>query len=179
MVRALRELPADDSLGNMVVAYALQHLQSSPREIGGQNKGPWVRLYMNGNEGQQWPWCAGFVSFILRQACKTMGESLPIQTSFSCDSLAHSAKSRGRFLPGRGLDRSLIKPGMLFLNRRTATDWVHTGIVVKAEAEVFMTIEGNTNDEGSREGYDRPFKRSRPNTTRSTGLPLARPLTHR
>ncbi len=57
-------------------------------------------------------------------------------------------------MPERGLDRSIIKPGMFFLNRRTTTDWTHVGIVLEANDEVFMTIEGNTNDEGSREGYE-------------------------
>lgn len=30
----------------------------------------------------------------------------------------------------------------------------HTGIVEKSDAEFIYTIEGNTNDEGSREGYE-------------------------
>jgi hypothetical protein len=51
-------------------------------------------------------------------------------------------------------DKAEIRPGSLFLNRRTSTDWDHTGIVVKSVGEeVFLTIEGNTNDDGSREGY--------------------------
>jgi hypothetical protein len=31
---------------------------------------------------------------------------------------------------------------------------VHTGIVLKAAQNVFLTIEGNTNDDGGREGYE-------------------------
>lgn len=151
---AVEQVPAKRSLGATVVAYAKQHLRRSPREIGGQNMGPWVRLYMNGNQGSQWAWCAGFACFVLDQACKTMNVPLPITPSVSCDALAASAKEQGRFLTERGLDRSAIKPGMLFLNRRTPTDWTHVGIVIKRGNEVFLTIEGNTNDEGSREGYE-------------------------
>src|SRR5262245_11538791 len=40
--------------GHLVVRYAKRHLMQSPREVGGQNKGPWVRLYMNGHEGEPW-----------------------------------------------------------------------------------------------------------------------------
>jgi hypothetical protein len=70
MTDVLKPIPRDEkSLGPMVVAYARQHLKQHPREIGGQNKGSWVRLYMKSNEGSDWPWCAGFVSFILKQAC--------------------------------------------------------------------------------------------------------------
>jgi len=140
--------------GAMVVAYAKQHLKQHPIEIGGQNKGPWVRLYMDGNEGPVWPWCAGFACFVLKQACKALGCSLPIQPSFSCDSLAASAKKKDIFIDGRTVDKKMIPPGSFFLNRRTSTDWVHTGIVLKAEDDFFHTIEGNTNDEGSREGYE-------------------------
>ena len=147
--------PQGRSLGQLVVAYAQQHLQQHPREIGGQNKGPWVRLYMDGHEGTEWAWCAGFACFCLKQACQSLGGSLPIVPSFSCDSLAASAKERGRFLQEpSATDRTKITPGSFFLVRRTSTDWIHTGIVVRAEREIITTIEGNTNDDGSREGYE-------------------------
>ena len=38
--------------------------------------------------------------------------------------------------------------------RRTSTDWTHTGLVTAFGDELFHTVEGNTNDEGSREGYE-------------------------
>lgn len=156
MMNALKPISSDDkSLGEIVVAYAEQHLEKHPREIGGQNKGPWVRLYMNGNEGQAWPWCAGFVCFILKQVCQNLGMPLPIKISVSCDTLAASAEEKGSFLKeSKVVDKTQITPGSFFLNRRTSADWIHTGIVVRAEDEVFETIEGNTNDEGSREGYE-------------------------
>ena len=51
MTNALKDIPADTkSLGQMVVAYGERHLKQHPREIGGQNKRPWVHLYMRGNE---------------------------------------------------------------------------------------------------------------------------------
>jgi hypothetical protein len=156
MTEALKEIPPDNkTLGQMVVAYAEKHLEHHPLEVGGQNKGPWVRLYMQGNEGRDWPWCAGFVSSILKQASKSLDISPPIQTSFSCDSLAASAKERGLFLKeSLAKENTAIAPGSLFLVRRTSTDWVHTGIVLSAENSIFHTIEGNTNDDGDREGYE-------------------------
>ena len=154
MLNVLKEQAPKSVLGSTIVAIAKRHLKQSPREIGGQNCGPWVRLYMKGNDGVEWPWCAGFACFILEQACKSMQLSLPINPSFSCDSLTASAKQKGLFLSERRLDRSMIKPGMFFLNRRTTTDWTHVGLVLEANDEVFLSIEGNTNDEGSREGYE-------------------------
>jgi hypothetical protein len=156
MMNALKSLPKDEkSLGQMVVAYSEQHWKQHPREIGGQNKGPWVRLYMKDKEGSEWPWCAGFASYILKQACQTLDVPLPVKTSVSCDVLAASAKDKGIFLrESRVTDKTQISPGSFFLRRRTPTDWVHTGIVRQAEDEVFHTIEGNTNDDGLREGYE-------------------------
>ena len=156
MTTALEEIPrAGQSLGQMVVKYAHRYLEQHPREIGGQNKGPWVRLFMNGNEGVGWPWCAGFVSHLLKRACKTMNVSLPLQTSFSCDLLAASAKEKGIFLKESDVSSpGQIKLGSFFLSRRTTTDWAHTGVVIQPGGDYFVTIEGNTNDEGSFEGYE-------------------------
>ncbi|MET0416090.1 MAG: CHAP domain-containing protein, partial [Actinoplanes sp.] len=47
-----------------------------------------------------------------------------------------------------------LTPGSVFLVRRTAGDWTHTGIVTEVRNDTFDTIEGNTNDAGEREGYE-------------------------
>jgi peptidoglycan hydrolase-like protein with peptidoglycan-binding domain len=156
MVAALAPInPGSRSLGALTLAYAKQHLAQSPREVGGENMGPWVRLYMKGNEGAEWAWCAGFVGYVLRQAAKTLGVSVPLPYTFSCDSLAAAAKEAGIFLDGRsGVSPSQLSPGSLFLVRRTPLDWVHTGLVLSISPAAFETIEGNTNDSGDREGYE-------------------------
>src|SRR5207244_3371040 len=52
MTEALRPIHAPEStkMGTMVAAYALQHLRQHAREVGGQNRGPWVRLYLHGDQ---------------------------------------------------------------------------------------------------------------------------------
>ena len=158
MMRALKPISRRGrTLNELVIAYAEQHMNEHPREIGGQNKGPWVRLYMKGNEGNAYPWCAGFVSFIGHQAATAFDANLEVPYTYSCDVIAVEAKHRGRFVSERKLKRkkkSDMRPGSIFLNRRSSTDWVHTGIVLRFDDETFETIEGNTNDEGSREGYE-------------------------
>ena len=69
------------SLAAAVLACADAHLAQHPREVGGPNRGPWVRLYMNGVEGQ--PWCAGFVSFGLAQGAAAARVPMPIAGSVS------------------------------------------------------------------------------------------------
>ncbi|QSQ27181.1 peptidoglycan-binding protein [Pyxidicoccus parkwayensis] len=144
------------TLGSLVVAYATQHLRQRPREMGGENRGPWVRLYMDGNEGRPWAWCAGFSTFCLQQAARTMGVPMPVGRTLSCDTLASFAREKNRLVSTLTSppDRTRICPGSLFLRRRTATDWVHTGIVTEVDEETFQTIEGNTNDDGSPDGYE-------------------------
>ncbi|MBZ4416534.1 peptidoglycan-binding protein [Myxococcus sp. RHSTA-1-4] len=157
MKAAIASIPAQGrSPGALVVAYASQHLKQRPREIGGENRGPWVRLYMDGNEGAAWPWSAGFATFCLLQAAKTLGVPMPVERTFSCDLLAAFGREKGRFLSTLTAppDRTQIRPGSLFLRRRTANDWAHTGIVTEVDEETFQTIEGNTHDAGGREGYE-------------------------
>lgn len=157
--RILRPIapPADGALGPLVAACALQHLAERPREVGGQNRGPWVRLYLHGAEGREWPWCAGFATFVVAQAARTLGRPLPLPLHgcFSCDLLAERAAARGLLVRerDRGPTRP-VAPGSIFLSRRAPRDWVHAGVVLRAEPAWFESVEGNTNDAGDREGYE-------------------------
>ena len=144
-----------------IVEYARQHLIEHPREIGGQNRGPWVRLYCNGEDGAPWAWCAGFVSYIITQASNHHGVARPVVSTLSCDKLALDAEEHGRLM--RWASRSedsdvhpsvVVKPGDVFLVHKSGNDWTHTGIVTAVSTTSVQTIEGNTNDDGSREGYE-------------------------
>jgi peptidoglycan hydrolase-like protein with peptidoglycan-binding domain len=151
--------PDGHTLASLSIAYANQHLAEHPLEVGGNNRGPWVRLYANGNEGNDWPWCAFFVTFAIKQAAETLQISPPIQGSGSCDSLAAQAKQANLFVSEASLKNgaanvSEMSNGAIFLVRRTSTDWTHAGFVTEFGDEIFHTVEGNTNDEGSREGYE-------------------------
>jgi peptidoglycan hydrolase-like protein with peptidoglycan-binding domain len=156
---ALSVAPEGASLPVALRATAQAHLAVHPREFGGDNCGPWVRLYTDGNEGSEWLWCAGFASFVLRQACAALGVRAPIKGSVSCDSLAAQAKTAGRFVSGQSLQDGTVTWSALgacciFLVRRTSTDWTHTGFALQGSGETFATIEGNTNDDGSSNGYE-------------------------
>lgn len=150
---------ANDTLADLVLKYANQHLALHPIELGGENAGVWVRLYMDGNEGIDWKWCAGFVTFIIKQACEALERPTPIEGSFSCDSLAYQAKAAGLFVEGKEIERGNIPiaslgTAQIFLVRRTDTDWTHTGYSFDWQNHTFSTIEGNTNDEGISNGYE-------------------------
>jgi hypothetical protein len=158
--------PATSSSGRVsrkVASIAKRHLKQHPIEIGGPNQGPWVRLYCEGNDGPDWAWCAGFVSYIMHQAYIFAGAQAPIRGSVSCDTLAAQAKEAGLFIPATEVVSGRVTWSdfggcAIFLKRRTPTDWVHAGFALGMSGQgrdiVFSTIEGNTNDEGSREGYE-------------------------
>ncbi|MBE2185277.1 MAG: peptidoglycan-binding protein [Rhodothermales bacterium] len=138
---------------------AFLHLKQHPIEVGGQNRGPWVRLYTKGNQGAAFPWCAGFVSFVMMQASLCTGTPMPLDYTLSCDLLAADAKRKGRFIAQASLTPAKTSPCGLFLVRKTNSDWTHTGFATKynvsrGKVTSFETIEGNTNDSGDREGYE-------------------------
>ena len=154
LLRAIAPVAAAATLGQTVVTVAKQHLKEHPIEIGGQNRGPWVRLYMTGSEGDAFPWCAGFVTYVVRQAAKAHNQPTPLERTFSCDVLGAEGKKENRFRkrtsPGNA------PPGSIFLvpHKSNPNDWIHTGIITGGGGAVFNTIEGNTNDSGSREGFE-------------------------
>lgn len=133
-------------LSEGVRAVARRHLREHPREVGGQNCGPWVRHYMCGVDGPEFPWCAGFVSTILGQAATLTGLEPPIPYSWSCTRLAES----GDLVHGPQVGT----PAAVFLIRKGVNAWQHTGLVTGFYKDHYTTIEGNTNDDGHREGYE-------------------------
>lgn len=168
MLSAFSKIEGSD-LRLLIVDYAQQHLKNTPRELYNSNIGPWVRAYMDGNEGKPWAWCMGFVQTVLDQSFSTLGQQFTaiMPSSYSCDVVGEHGLNTQKL--HRNVDiranPDLIETGDIFLNVKTPHDWVHTGIVIKAEGDVIHTIEGNTNDEGSREGFEvclrrRDFKRN-------------------
>ena len=156
MTDALKPISMPGStVGALVAAYARQHLAQHPREIGGQNMGPWVRLYMKGNEGPDWPWCAGFACFMLERASGTLDSTAPVQSSFSSSELATRAREKEILVKGSNpADKSRVGPGSFFLVPRDKMAYQHVGIVESVDGEVFRTIEGNSNTAGSSNGYE-------------------------
>lgn len=141
----------------LIVDYARQHLRSNPHELS-QNTGPWVRSYMGGNEGKDWAWCMGFVQTILDMAFSTVGKKYTtcMPLTYGCDEVGNYGIKKGLLIRNSELRKSAdkVKPGDIFLVSKTPTDWTHTGIIISVEGDSFVTIEGNTNDEGSREGFE-------------------------
>jgi len=153
LLRAIRPTMTGNSLADAIVGTAVQNMAPRPIEIGGQNAGPWVRHYMDGHEGPDWPWCMGFVTSVLAQAAAALGGKLSghLIRTYSCDVMGGRARDADKLVRGTSSEAA---PGCVFLVPGARKgDWIHTGIIIDLDAETFSTIEGNTNDAGSREGF--------------------------
>ena len=119
----------------------------------GPNTGAKIRKYQDATtlKGTGWPWCAAFVAWVIRSAELRTGVKIPWTFSASCDVIFADLKARG-------LLRSRPEPGDVFLVRgRTkigysSWDAIHIGFVTRVQGDFFWTIEGNTNNDGGREG---------------------------
>lgn len=148
---------ADMQPGQRIAALALREYQKGVEEIPlGSNDSPDIARYRTATEGSGvGPWCAYFTSYIARRAGFPIGPGgsglgyVPTINSWS--------RSAGRFFSGRGK----VKPeaGDLVL-------WPqHIGIVLRADGDRLITIEGNSSHRimrrvrelSSTSGFVRPY----------------------
>ncbi|MBC7860130.1 MAG: peptidoglycan-binding protein [Burkholderiaceae bacterium] len=142
-----------------ITSLLMQHLRVHPLELGGDNCGPWVRIYNDGDDGTEQRWCAGFVSFILRQAAAELARNGPVAGDTGCDEMVAQAKQAGLFvtekqLLGGQMAWSDLGPLYLFFCRKSPGDWTHVGFGFGGSADVFDSIEGNGNHSAGENSYE-------------------------
>lgn len=131
------------------------------REIGRSNRGKEVDRWLRqagvspGN-----PWCAGFTYGNKEDAAAALDVDNPfIRTAYTPD-IFNWARERQILIPCHGKNGiNKPQPGDDFLVMGPVRIY-HTGHVQDVKADGWWAIEGNSNDEGSREGYEvaRNFK---------------------
>jgi hypothetical protein len=134
---------------------AQQSLQIAIAQLGvceqprNSNMGPEVNQYLR-SVGLRpgYPWCMAFVYWCVEQACQKSGRTNPMVRTGGV--MRQWNETKLRKLSHR--DRA-IKAGDVFI-MRFARGTGHTGFVKEVHPGRIVTIEGNTNDEGSREGYE-------------------------
>ena len=148
-------IAAGVTFSEAVASCAERHLDANAREIGGQNRGPWVRLYMSGREGKPYAWCAGFATYCIHQAAVSLGAPAPLPRAIGVPRLVKTARARNRLvLKPSANERAEIARGSLFVVRGGKYGWSHVGIVTSVETDVFYTIEGNSNDDLQTNSYE-------------------------
>jgi hypothetical protein len=139
-------LPASggSTLGRAALAAAIGELKANAREIGGDNRGPFVRKYLAPaglDEGQSW--CAGFVSYCFMQASGGDKAAMPFAYNAGARTLLAEFKQLGwASAPGSGY---VPVPGDVVVWWRVSlAGWQgHTGPVHSVADGMLYTIEGN------------------------------------
>jgi hypothetical protein len=130
----------------------------------GSNRGPEVDKYLrsvglNPASGS-YAWCAGFVYWTYEQAAAQLNRSNPAVRSAGVLAQWNLAGQKGipRLLNAEAInDPGKVKPGFIFVIA-TGGGLGHMGLVESVRTGILTTIEGNTNNNGSREGIG-VFKR--------------------
>jgi hypothetical protein len=114
------------------------------------NAGPEVAKYLKSiGLGVGYPWCMAFVYWCVNEACKELGLVNPLVKTGGVLRQWNENKTL-RLLPGRS---NAVKTGDIFI-MDFGKGKGHTGFVECLASGVLYTVEGNSNDEGSREGYE-------------------------
>lgn len=148
---------SEQSLHSLTLVVAIDQREENIHEEGGDNHGARVNWYQEeGGSGDGTPWCADFVNW----CAKFAADILEIDSPLEDVSNQAYVQSYVDHFAAQGMTTkrpSKVEPGYLFalwfpgLNR-----YGHIGFVksIDMAAWTFTTVEGNSNDEGSREGKE-------------------------
>lgn len=167
--------PAPGSLVEAVLRVAAGEIGVREAPIG-SNRGPRVDTYLASVSpsllGQ--PWCMAFLYFCFGEAARSLGLANPAPRTASVWGSWRSAQQ-----PGSGArvvtasearaDPGMVAPGMVF-HIDTGGGTGHAGLIVDVVDNRLVTIEGNTNDGGSREGIGVFTRASRSITSINLGF---------
>jgi hypothetical protein len=160
---------ARSAIGDAVMETARMHLAQKPIEarrlvngrlIGQDNTGPWVRAYCFGESDE---WCQGAASQWVKQAFAALNRPPPFPLDaldvlpLYVPSIVSSASKAGRLVLGQ--DGAPVPVGSFFFVRGLVhgeASHVHVGVTVSPirRDSTFDTIEGNSNTDGSNNGFE-------------------------
>jgi hypothetical protein len=140
----------------------MKHLQIAISELGkeetprGSNWGPHIQKYLK-SVGINFPasWCMAFVYWCVEEA--------KVRVADGTGGLRNPLlKTGGVLKQWNDIEKQFKQPKCKFNTPAVGDIFImdygkgfgHTGFVEKVEGDKIHTIEGNTNDEGDREGYE-------------------------
>jgi hypothetical protein len=122
-------------------------------EIDGSNTGPRVNEYKSATNlpaTEAWPWCAAFVCWVVRQAMRAAGKEFSFKRpttagAWDLENWSRRQDASTNTMRNPGDD---ILPGDIVIFK-----FSHVGFALSSPMDgEFRTVEGNTDDQGSREG---------------------------
>jgi hypothetical protein len=143
-----REMPPKElggsKIGRAALEAAIGELNAGACEIGGNNRGKWVKKYLTpGGMPEGNPWCASFVSWCFLRAGGDDRAKLPFTYSPGARALLKLLQKKGwTHAPGSGYQP--VPGDLVFWWRIRADGWQgHVGIVHQVRDGMIYTIEGN------------------------------------
>ncbi|KIO75566.1 hypothetical protein TH53_19700 [Pedobacter lusitanus] len=138
-----------DKISDLAIKYALS--QVGVREATGKNDGPAVESYLSSvGLGKGYSWCMAFVYWCFNKSAKDLSLKNPLYKTGGVLKEWEASTGRKSKVPTVG--------SVMILDYGKGLG--HTGIVYGIDGLYVLTIEGNTNDNGSREGIG-VFKKKR------------------
>ena len=146
---------APSLLLSTAIIYAISQINVVEVPLG-SNRGPEVDEYLKitglNPIGQHYAWCAAFVYWCYNKAAGDLGVKNPLVKTAGVLDHWNRAKCTKITRTQAINDPSLITPGSIFIIDH-GSNLGHTGIVESVNGANITTIEGNTNNGQSREGY--------------------------
>jgi hypothetical protein len=122
---------------------------------GTPNRGPQVDLYVRSvglDPAGGYSWCQAFVYWCFAQAAAAGGAANPcVRTAGVLEHWAKSPLADRVYAQAASDDPRLVRPGAVFIINHGGGKG-HAGLVTQVVSGAVATIEGNTNQAGSREG---------------------------
>lgn len=132
---------------SLAIALTQNGVEEVPR---GSNAGKDVEAYLKSvGLGKGYPWCMAFVFWCVNKASAELGQANPLVKTGGV--MRQWNETTLRKLPKTAI--AAVRPGDIFI-MDFGGGVGHTGFVEKIIGSNVYTIEGNTNDDGSREGYE-------------------------
>ncbi len=129
--------------------------QVGVREIGNTNSGKEVDQYLKsvGLPGG-YSWCMAFVYWCYQSAATALNVKNPLVKTAGVINEWNTIDENNKVAPADAIaNNQLITPGSIFIVDHGGGKG-HTGMVERIYGGFINTIEGNTNDDGSREGFE-------------------------
>ena len=156
-------LPDTNNIAALALGVAIGQVgqQEEPK---GSNSGPMVDQYLHSvGLHRGYAWCQAFVHWCYDQAAQQGGRANPVAKTAGVHDCWNKAGNSSAGDPGnhfRKVTKSeavaspqLVTPGCQFI-LLFGNGAGHTGLVEKLEGTALYTVEGNSNNNGSREGYE-------------------------
>jgi len=130
-------------LAQSALATALSEYRRGAGEVGGNNRGPDIRTYLDGRAPEGSDWCAGFVSHCYREAARRAGRDMPFAYSVGARAIRNQLRNKG--WEYRAGEAAPPQPGDIITRwRGSFSGWQgHIGLVHSFANGIVTTIEGN------------------------------------